>query len=60
MEASMSNVQMCLLIGIPTWAALIGILLDVIQFNSLNARLDIVDASFRRTDSRIKANLDIR
>jgi hypothetical protein len=56
----MSNVQLYLIIGIPTLAALIGILVDVIQFNSLNARLDSMDASFRRTDTRIEAKLDIR
>ena len=51
---------MWLIIGIPTLAALIGILVDVVQFNSLNARLDSMDANFSRTDHRIETKLDIR
>ena len=35
----MSNVQMYLTIGIPTLAVLIGILMNVVHFNSINSRL---------------------
>jgi hypothetical protein len=40
----MNNVQFYLTIGIPTLAVLIGVLMNVVQFNTINARFASMDA----------------
>ena len=47
----MSNVQLYLTIGVPTLAVLIGILLNAVQVNSINARFASVDSRLSSIDS---------
>jgi hypothetical protein len=51
----MSNIQLYLTIGIPTFAVLIGILMNVVHYNSLNARLGSIDSRFNGVDSRFNS-----
>jgi len=55
----MSNVQFYLTIGIPTLAVLIGVLMNVVQFNSINARFASTDARFSALETRF-SNLETR
>jgi hypothetical protein len=48
--SSVTDVQVYLVIGIPTVAVLIGILTDVIQWNAVNARFNSLDARFNKLD----------
>jgi hypothetical protein len=41
-----------LAIGIPTFAVLIGILMNVVYYNGLNARFNSVDDRFNRLEVR--------
>jgi hypothetical protein len=52
----MSTIQLCLVSGIPTLAAAIGIAIDRLLYKTLMARLDSMDGRFRESE----ANLDIR
>ena len=45
-----TDVQLYLVIGIPTIAVLIGILTNVIQWNAINARFNSLDARFNNLD----------
>ena len=54
-ESSMSNVQLYLTIGIPTLAILIGMLMNAVQFNSINARLNSMDGRFSNIDARFSS-----
>ncbi len=56
----MSNIQFCLTIGIPTFAVLIGMLMDAIQFKSLHARFSSMDARLSSQDARRVIDLDNR
>jgi len=55
MEMSMNNVQFYLTIGIPTLAILIGILMNTLQYNSINARFNSSDARFSSQDARFNS-----
>ncbi len=53
----MTNLQFCLVVGIPTSAILLGILLDRIYYKSMMAAFDRIDkeyliAGFDRIDER--------
>ena len=48
----MNNVQFYLTIGIPTLAVLLGILMNVVQFNSINSRFTSQDARFNSIETR--------
>ena len=54
-----TDVQLYLAIGIPTFAVLIGILTNAVYYNSLNARLTGIDARLNSLDARIN-NLEAR
>jgi hypothetical protein len=54
-----TDVQLYLAIGIPTFAVLIGILTNVIHHSSTNARFNSIDAWFGSLDSRFN-NLDAK
>jgi hypothetical protein len=59
----MSNVQLYLTIGVPTFAILIGILMNMVQYNSANARFNSIDARFNSQDARfnsLEARIDAR
>ena len=59
----MSNVQIYLTIGVPTIAILIGILLNVVQINSINARFAGMETRFNNLEARMDArfnNVDAR
>ena len=51
----MSNVQLYLTIGIPTFAVLIGILMNAVHFNSVNARFNSIDSRFSSVDTRMSS-----
>jgi hypothetical protein len=55
----MSNVQLYLTIGLPTFAVLIGILMNVVHYSSLNARFSSQDARFSSLETRV-SNLETR
>ena len=44
----MTDVQLYLAIGIPTFRVLIGILMNVVYCNGLNARFNSIDDRFNR------------
>ncbi len=46
----MTDLQLYLAIGIPTFAVLVGILTNIVQLNGINARFDSVDARFNSID----------
>jgi hypothetical protein len=54
-----TDVQLYLVIGIPTIAVLIGILTDVIHHNALNSRFNSVDARFSSLDAHFN-NLEVK
>jgi len=45
-----TDIQLFLTIGIPTFAVLIGILTNVIHHNAVNARFSSLDARFNNLD----------
>jgi hypothetical protein len=45
-----TDVQLYLAIGIPTFAVLVGILTNVVQWNAVNARFNSIDARFNSLD----------
>jgi hypothetical protein len=53
----MSDVQLYLAIGIPTFAILIGILTNVVQHGSVNSRFNSVDGRFNSIETRL-SNLE--
>jgi len=55
MGMSMNNVQFYLTIGIRTLAILIGILMNTLSFNSINARFSASDARFSSQDARFNS-----
>ena len=55
----MTDVQLYLAIGIPTFAVLVGILTNVIHHSAVNSRFNSVDARFSSLDARFN-NLDIK
>jgi hypothetical protein len=55
----MSNVELYLTIGIPAFAVLIGILMNAVPYNSVNARFSSMDARFSSSEIRV-SNLDNR
>jgi len=55
----MSNVQFYLTIGIPTLAVLIGIMMNVVHFNSINSRFSSQDGRFNSIDARFN-NLEVK
>jgi hypothetical protein len=54
-----TDAQLYLSIGIPTFAVLITLLTNVIQHNSVNARFNSVDGRFNSLESRFN-NLDVK
>jgi hypothetical protein len=55
----MTDLQLYLAVGIPTFAIIIGILMNVIHHSAVNARFNSVDARFNSVDSRFN-NLDVK
>jgi uncharacterized protein YdcH (DUF465 family) len=55
----MTDVQLYLAIGIPTFAVLIGILMNVVHHTAVNARFNSVDARFNSIDDRFN-RLEVR
>jgi hypothetical protein len=55
----MTDLQLYLAIGIPTFAVIVGILMNVIHHSAVNARFNSVDARFNSVDSRFN-NLDVK
>jgi hypothetical protein len=55
----MSNIQFYLTVGIPTLAILLGMFMNTLQFNAVNARLSSMDSRFSATETRI-SNLETR
>jgi hypothetical protein len=54
-----TDLQLYLAIGIPTFAVLIGILTNVVHHSSTNARFNSVDARFSSLDARFNS-LDVK
>jgi len=48
----MTDVQLNLLIGIPTFTVLVDILINAVFYSRLCARFDRIDAQFDRIDDR--------
>ena len=55
----MSNVELYLTIGTPAFAVLIGMLMNAVPYNSVNARFSSMDARFSSSEIRV-SNLDNR
>ena len=55
----MTDLQLYLAIGIPTFAVIVGILMNVIHHGAVNARFNSVDARFNSVDSRFN-NWDVK
>jgi hypothetical protein len=53
-----TNLQFCLVVGIPTSAILLGILLDRIYYKSMMAGFDRIDERFNRGFDMIDARFD--
>ena len=59
----MTDVQLYLAIGIPTFAVLIGILTNVVHHSSTNARFNTVETGISNLETRVDArfnNLDVK
>src|SRR5882672_2193553 len=59
----MTDVQLYLAIGIPTFTVLVGILMNVVFYNGLNARFNSIDARFNSVEARsnnIEARFEAR
>jgi hypothetical protein len=50
-----TDLQLYLAIGIPTFAVLVGILMNAVQYSGLNARFNGVDSRFASVDSRLSS-----
>jgi hypothetical protein len=48
----MTDLQLYLAIGIPTFAVMVGILMNVVHHSAVNARFDSVDARFNNLDGK--------
>jgi hypothetical protein len=48
----MTDVQLYLAIGIPTFTVLVGILMNAVFYNGLNARFNSIDNRFNRLEVR--------
>ena len=55
----MTDLQLYLAIGIPTFAVIVGILMNVVHHSAANARFNSVDARFNSVDARFN-NLDVK
>lgn len=55
----MTDVQLYLAIGIPTFTVLVGILMNAVFYNGLNARFNSNDARFNSIDDRFN-RLEVR
>jgi hypothetical protein len=55
----MTDLQLYLAIGIPTFAVIVGILMNVVHHSAVNARFNSVDARFNSVDARFN-NLDVK
>ena len=55
----MTDLQLYLAIGIPTFAVIVGILMNVVHHSAVNARFNSVDARFNSVDVRFN-NLDVK
>lgn len=55
----MTVVRLCVLIGVPTCAVLVSILIDFVLYNRLNARFDRIEALFDGVDDRFDRLLGI-
>ena len=55
----MTDVQLFLSIGIPTFAVLVAVLMNAIHHSAVNARFNSVDARFNSVDARFD-NLDAK
>jgi Na+/H+ antiporter NhaA len=60
LEKSMTNMQLYLAAGLPTIAALVGILMNAVLYNSLNSRMtsmevkfDLIMGKFAELDNRL-------
>jgi len=49
-SCQMTDLQLYLAIGIPSFAIIVGILMNVIQHSAVNARFNGVDARFNNLD----------
>jgi hypothetical protein len=58
-SCQMTDLQLYLAIGIPTFAVIVGILMNVIHHSAVNARFNSVDARFNSVDARFN-NLDVK
>jgi hypothetical protein len=59
----MTDVQLYLAIGIPTFAVLVGILMNAVYHDSVNARFNSQDARFNSLETRmnsLETRLDAR
>ncbi|HTA71406.1 MAG TPA: hypothetical protein VK776_24135 [Bryobacteraceae bacterium] len=55
----MTDLQLYLAIGIPTFPVIVGILMNVVHHSAVNARFNSVDARFNSVDVRFN-NLDVK
>jgi hypothetical protein len=55
----MTDLQLYLAIGIPTFAILVGMLMNVVHHSAVNARFNSVDARFDSIDARFN-HLDVK
>jgi hypothetical protein len=54
----MTNVQLYLAIGMPTGAILVGIVLNVVQINAINARLSAMETRINNLEARMDHRFD--
>lgn len=52
---AVADVQLYLVIGIPTFAVLVGILTDVVQYNATNARFASIDMRLASLETRLSS-----
>lgn len=55
----MTDIQLYLAIGIPTFAVLIGILTNVVHHSSTNARFNSVETRISNLETRVDARFNI-
>ena len=51
----MTDLQLYLAIGIPTFAVIVGMLMNVVHHSAVNARFNSVDARFNGVDARFNS-----
>jgi hypothetical protein len=59
----MTDVQLYLAVGIPTFAVLVGILTNIVHHSAVNARFNAVDTRISNLETRVDArfnNLDLK